>query len=258
MHLTQYLDFAHMLADAADGVARQYFRSPHIHTTLKADDSPVTQADVAIEQALRDMIQHDYPDHGIVGEEQSAYQPDAPWQWVLDPIDGTRAFTCGTPSFTTLIGLMHHQTPALGIISQPITRERWYGATDSHATLNGQPISSSTCSNISHARFATTSPDLFTLEQLRCVKAVQQKAAIQHYGGDAYNYGLLAAGHIDIIMEAGLKPHDIFPLLPVLTGAGATVSDWEGHKLDTSNTHINVIVTANTTLHKQVLDFIHT
>lgn len=258
--LSEYRILADALAERSGEIARQYFRKSTTAATLKADHSPVTQADLAIETELRERIRAQYPQHRIIGEEAGDAGGDSRYCWILDPIDGTRAFACGKPSFTTLIGLLDDGEPVLGIIDQPITGERWVACRGEGGWLatgtEPLPLATSANADMSMARLATTSPYLFTQTQYERFEVLRRATAIHSYGGDAYQYGLLAAGHIDIVVEAGLKPYDILPLLPVLQEAGAAISDWQGNPLipmDPGSGECEVLATANASLHGQVL-----
>jgi histidinol phosphatase-like enzyme (inositol monophosphatase family) len=251
------LPFAHQLADAAAVILCEAFRNHAITAELKGDASPVTAADRAVEQKLRAMIQETYPTHGIVGEEYAAHRPDAEYQWILDPIDGTRAFACGIPTFGTLIGLMHHGEMQLGVMQQAFSGERAVGVKGqpslwSHAGIT-TPMQTSGCNNLAQARFATTSPYLFASHQRPRFEALCAATAIHSYGGDCYNYALLAKGHIDIVVEAGLKPYDIAPLLPIIEGAGGCITDWEGKPLCFDLPSLEVLVAATPALHQAAL-----
>ncbi len=283
--ITTYIDFAHTLADTSTTILSDAFRQPASQATLKDDLSPVTQADKAVEACLREMIMEAYPEHGIIGEEFGNHQPDAPYQWILDPIDGTRAFACGHHSFGTLIGLMHEGKMLLGMLNQPITGERWAGVRGEatryqsvipakagiHCTTKQEPtwipdqvrnddaldIRTSTTHILAQARLATTSPYLFSADEKPLFESLMQQCAILQCGGDCINYGLLASGHIDIVMEAGLKPYDILPLLPILEGAGAVITDWHGAPLELSAKQLNILVSANQPLQKAALAVIN-
>lgn len=217
---------AHALADASGAAIRPYFRAPFAQET-KADASPVTQADKEAEAAIRALLRAHRPDDGVIGEEYGADRPDAERVWVLDPIDGTRAFIAGRPIFGTLIALLEGGKPVLGVIDQPISGERWIGAAGQPTLMNGQPVRTRACHNLSRALFATTAPWLCSgFEQIRA------ETADTLLGGDCYNYALLASGHLDLVVEDGLKLHDFAALLPVIEGAGGRMTDWQGRPLD--------------------------
>ncbi len=221
---------AQQMADASRGIIARYFRQP-CPVDAKPDASPVTQADREVELRIRQMIRATFPDHGIVGEEFADEKPDAAFVWVIDPIDGTRAFIAGRPSFGTLIALLHHDAPVLGLIDQPIVRDRWLGVQGAPTLFNGQPCQVRTCTALSTATLATTGPQYFTAAELPIFTALAAQCSSVLYGGDCHNYGLLASGHLDIVMEAGLKLHDWAALVPIITGAGGRITDWSGQPL---------------------------
>lgn len=221
---------AETMADAAAEIAKKYYRA-EFDIERKADSSPVTQADREIERLLRTMIAAAHPDHGIWGEEEGSHNLDAEWVWVLDPIDGTRAFMSGMPSFATLIGLLHHGKPVLGIIDQAITGDRWLGAAGRSTLMNGRKVATRACRNLDRAFLKATAPDMFTGADIANFFRLSGMVGTTSYGGDAYNYGLLAAGFIDLVVEASNKPHDFLPLVPVIEGAGGVITDWHGAPL---------------------------
>ena len=231
------LDLASALADAAGSVIRPLFRGDWADER-KADRSPVTEADRAAEAAMRRLIEERFPDDGIIGEEYGTRNEGASRQWVLDPIDGTVSFMAGRPIFGTLIALMQDGWPVLGVIDQPIARERWIGQIGEGSTFNGTPVRCRTCPSLQEAVLATSSPHYFTAEQadpyMRLAAAVGGNArqGMIVYGGDCYNYGLVAGGHLDIVCEAGLAIYDYAALVPIIEGAGGTMSDWQGNPLD--------------------------
>jgi inositol-phosphate phosphatase / L-galactose 1-phosphate phosphatase / histidinol-phosphatase len=224
------LALANRLADAARSIARGYFRCP-IAVEQKADRSPVTVADRAIETEMRRMIRAEFPTHGIQGEEFAA-EAGAEFTWVLDPIDGTKSFISGFPLFGSLIALTQGARAVLGIIEAPAMGERWVGIEGQATLCNGAPARVSGCTSIEHARVYSTTTDAFNPERLRRYDAYTSRASIRRYGGDCYLYGLLAAGHCDLVIEAAMKPHDFQALVPVVEGAGGRISDWSGRPLD--------------------------
>jgi inositol-phosphate phosphatase / L-galactose 1-phosphate phosphatase / histidinol-phosphatase len=226
----EFLDMASHLADEAAHIVRRYFRQP-CSVNIKQDKSPVTIADRAVEEALRSIITKHYPDHGIIGEEFDAVQDDADYIWVLDPIDGTRSFMSGKPTFGTLIALLYKGVPVLGLIDQCIVQDRWLGAQGHATTYNATLTKTRACTMISHATIATTGPNYFTAQEWQSYETVRKAAATSIWGGDCYNYGLLASGHIDIIIESGLKLHDFAALVPIVNGAGGLICDWQGAPL---------------------------
>lgn len=230
------LAFAEQLADAAGAAIRPYFRTAHGLET-KADHSPVTLADREAEAAMRALIGATFPDDTVIGEEYGTKHGISGRTWVLDPVDGTRAFVSGRPIFGTLIALMIEGWPALGIIDQPILRERWLGVVGRATLFNGVPARTRRCPALAGAALATTSPHLFDDHQAAHFLALASAAAGGEmrqgpiYGGDCYNYGCLASGQLDIVVEAGLKIHDFAALVPIVEGAGGRMCDWSGDPL---------------------------
>ena len=250
----EFIATAERLADAGGDVVRRYFRQP-VTVDEKSDESPVTIADREAETAMRALISEAYPDHGIIGEEHGAERSDAEFVWVLDPIDGTKAFLTGKPFFGTLIALVRNRVPVLGIIDQPISRERWIGAVGQPTTLNGAPISVRACPGLDQAILNTTGPDLFPGNSLSAFTRVSNRVKRTLYGGDCYQYGLLATGFIDLVVEAGLKPYDFCALIPVIQGAGGIVTDWSGAPLTTASDG-TVVAAGDRAVHKQALDLL--
>ncbi len=225
--LADDIALAQALADAAGAAIRPFFRAP-FEMESKADASPVTEADRAAELAIRSILDTERPADGIIGEEYGITREGASRQWVLDPIDGTRSFIAGRPIFGTLIALMQDGWPILGIIDQPISGERWIGATGHPTQFNRAPTRTRRCAALDQAVLGSTGPQYFegcTGEHF-AILAGQCRDTV--WGGDCYNYALLASGHMDIVVETGLKLHDIAALVPVVEGAGGTMCDWNG------------------------------
>ncbi|GGE38590.1 histidinol-phosphatase [Agaricicola taiwanensis] len=192
---------------------------------------PVTAADRAGEAAMRRLIMETFPSHGIVGEEYGSEHPDAEFVWVLDPIDGTRAFITGLLAWGTLIGLLRGGNPAFGLMHQPFTRERFSGDGGSarYQGPNGnRRLRTRHCPDIAHAVLSATSPAIFDMDEIPAFQRVEARAKHTRYGGDCYAYCMLAAGHIDLVIEAGLQPYDIVALIPIIEGAGGVVTTWDG------------------------------
>lgn len=223
---------AHRLAEAAAAAIRPYYRVAH-GLESKADASPVTLADRAAEAAMRQILAVERPDDGIIGEEYGNEREDAARVWVLDPIDGTTSFIAGRPIFGTLIALCLEGWPVLGVLNQPISGEQWVGVMGKPTTLNGSPVRSRACPELSEALLATTSPHLFSAHEAEYFMALAAQCAHRRiiYGGDCYNYGLLAAGHVDLVVESGLKLYDYAALVPIVEGAGGRMCDWSGEPL---------------------------
>lgn len=227
-----YLDLAHRLADAARPIAEMYFRTP-LDIDAKDDNSPVTIADREIETEMRLIIEETFPTHGILGEEHGTLRGDAEFVWVLDPIDGTKSFITGKPLFGTLIALAQSGKPILGMIDQPINKERWVGAAGHPTTFNGEVVKTRACGDLGKAVMYTTSPLLFPTEGgfLNAYHYLERSVKLPLFGCDCYAYGLLASGFCDIVCETGLNPYDFAALIPVVEGAGGSLTDWDGNPL---------------------------
>lgn len=212
---------------------RPYFRQK-LTIDDKPDLSPVTVADREAEAAMRRLIAARFPDHGIIGEEFGREREDAEFVWVLDPVDGTKSFISGVPLFGTLIALARRGRPILGIIDQPISRERWIGAVSRPTLFNGAPIRCRDCPSLAAATVFATSPDMFVGADKAAFGRVAAAAKLVRFGADCYAYGLLALGFIDLVIEASLKPYDFSAMLPIVEGAGGVASDWNGAPLTTA------------------------
>ena len=226
------LALANRLADAARAAIRPLFRTG-IGSERKGDRTPVTEADRAAEQAMRDLIAAAFPNDAIHGEEFGATTGTSGRTWVLDPIDGTTGFMAGRPIFGTLIALVQEGWPVLGMIDQAILGERWIGITGKPTTFNGQPVRTRPCPSLAEAALATTGPHYFDDHQGEHFMALAAKTDHKRMvmGGDCYNYAMLASGHLDVVCEANLKLHDYAALIPVVEGAGGIMCDWNGDPL---------------------------
>jgi inositol-phosphate phosphatase/L-galactose 1-phosphate phosphatase/histidinol-phosphatase len=251
VELDRFLSLAIDLADAAGEVIRPYFRRP-IAVDDKPDSSPVTIADRAAEAAMRHLIAARFPEHGIIGEEFGPERTEAEFIWVLDPIDGTKSFISGVPLFGTLIALARQGRPILGIIDQPISRERWIGAQGHPTTLNGAPIRCRPCSALAAATMFATSPDMFKGGDAAAFARAAAAAKLARFGADCYAYGLLALGSIDLVIEASLKPYDFSAMVPIVEGAGGIASDWRGMPL-TLTSDGRVLVAGDRGVHQEAL-----
>jgi inositol-phosphate phosphatase/L-galactose 1-phosphate phosphatase/histidinol-phosphatase len=241
--------FAETLADLAREIAREHFRSTTAFE-LKADHSPVTVADRAIELAMRVAIEERFPGHGILGEEMGRLVGDDQL-WVLDPIDGTKAFVTGIPLFGTLIAYLEEEVPKLGVVEMPALGERW-SASLGVTAFGGNPCRTSGCLEIGEARVYTSSPDVFKPEDWQRYERLSQGSAMRRFGGDCYMYGLLASGHIDLVIEASLMPYDYMALVPVVEGAGGVMTDWDGRPLGLKSDG-RVVASASAVLHDRAL-----
>ncbi len=250
--LSQYSAFAAHLADLARPIAKRYFRS-ELTVIDKPDATPVTLADMEIETRIREEITRVYPTHGVLGEEHDSTNLDAEWVWVIDPIDGTKAFTCGKPQFGTLVALCHHGVPVVGVIDQPITAERWIGIKGAGSTFNGVATRASAVRKpLAETIVLVTAPEQFT--GAGAVAFARLKAACKgvYYGGDCYNYALIASGHVDLVVEMGLKTVDFAALVNPIVEAGGVTCDWHGAAL-TLGSDGTIVAAANQALADAVI-----
>ena len=227
-----YIATAHALAERAGAVILPHFRArTAVNHKGGREFDPVTAADRDAEAAIRQMLAEAYSDHGIIGEEFGNERDDAQYCWIIDPIDGTRAFIMGQPLWGTLIGLTENGAPLLGMMDQPFTQERfWSGETESYFRRGGetQIIHVRGCPVLGDAMLASSTPDMFTGANERPYARLAEAVRLRRFGGDCYNYCLLAMGEIDLVVETDLKPFDILPLVPIIERAGGVVSTWEG------------------------------
>ena len=228
--LDSLLTLALHLADAAGAVIRPYFRKP-LAISDKPDLTPVTVADRAAEKTMRALIEARFPKHGILGEEFGRVREDAEFIWTLDPIDGTKSFISGIPLFGTLIALTLDGRSILGVIDQPVLRERWVGVAGRPSTLNGAAIRCRACPTLAAATLFATTPDMFNGEDAACFARVSAAAKLTRFGADCYAYGLVATGFVDLVLEASLKPYDFCAMVPIVEGAGGVATDWRGRSL---------------------------
>ena len=235
--MTEYELFAVELAREAARVSLPYFRGAYEEADKGGPGAfdPVTQADREAEEAIRTLIAARYPDHGVIGEEYGEDRPDADLVWILDPIDGTRAFVAGLPLWTNLIALRTGGRPTVGVIGQPYLDEIFLGGPSGARLLKGGTEASLAvrpCPRLTEAIIATTDPDLFTGAELGAWTQVRAAARLARLGCDAYAYAMLAAGRIDLVAESGLKVWDWSALVPVIEAAGGEVTNWRGETPD--------------------------
>jgi histidinol phosphatase-like enzyme (inositol monophosphatase family) len=232
---------AEAAADVAGAVIRPYFRAG-LAADLKGDASPVTIADRSAELAIRAVLGERFPEHGILGEEFGPRNPEARYRWVLDPIDGTRAFITGRPVFGTLIALLDGDTPILGVIDQCVTGERWIGARGRPTSFRG-PFGGAAgcrpCATLAEAELSCTSTEVFDADHLARWERLHGAVRRTSFGGDCYAYGLLALGQLDVVAEATMKIWDWAALVPVIEGAGGSLTDWQGQPLRPDNAGFN-------------------
>jgi len=234
--IPKLLSFADRLADAARAAILPCFRAAHGCAHKGGDRfDPVTDADTAAERAMRALIERELPEHRVLGEEYGGELATRGYQWILDPIDGTRAFISGLPTWGVLIGLYHDGAPLIGAMDQPYLDERYRGwispgFSGANVTARGvtKPLKTRACASLSEATLSTTDPYLFAGAEAAAFARVRGEAKLTRYGYDCYAYCMLAAGHIDCVIENGLKPFDIAALIPIVTGAGGGITSWDG------------------------------
>lgn len=225
--LARLLAFAEELAEAARGIARAAFRRP-LEVEDKPDATPVTEVDRRIEEVLRGRIAAAFPAHGVLGEEHEALRPAAEWVWVLDPIDGTKAFASGNPLFTTLIGLARAGEPVLGVIDAPALGERWSAHLGGIARHDGRPCRVRRPVDLSRAVLYAGAPETFCGRGEGVLERLRGSVRWTKYQADGYAYGLLAAGFVDLVVESDLGPHDLCALAPIVRASGGVFEDWCG------------------------------
>jgi len=231
------LNFALSLAKASGELVLPFYRRPIAIEDKNlakgvAGFDPVTAADKAVEELIRREVERRFPDHGILGEEYGSTRPDAPYQWIIDPIDGTRSFMMGLPTWGTLIALTHQGVPVLGVMGQPFTGEVFWSTrlgARTQGPLGELALAVRPCSGLAEAVLGSTHPSLFrTSRQLQRFEAVAGKVKLARYGGDCYLYALLAAGMVDLIVEANLQSFDVAALIPIIERAGGIITTWAG------------------------------
>jgi histidinol phosphatase-like enzyme (inositol monophosphatase family) len=246
-----FIDFAQSLADDARRILKSHINQS-FDTRIKPDRSFVTSLDLEIEAHLRRRILIQYPEHGILGEEQDSTRIDADWVWVLDPIDGTAPFIAGIPVYGTLIALAWKGAPVLGVMDFPATSDRWLGCKGEKTLHNGQPCKTRRGLPLHDAIQCVMNPDFFDAEETHVLQVFKPKTAWRIYGGSALSYGQLASGRMDIAIDSRLKVHDFAAFVPVLEGAGGVITDWEGQPL-TLGSGPRVLAAGDPVLHAEAL-----
>jgi len=261
--------FVERLADVSGEAILPFFR-----TAIAADDKsssgvfdPVTEADRAAEIAMRRLIEQSFPSHGIIGEEFGSKNADAEYVWVLDPIDGTKSFICGFPTWGTLIGLSHRGAPCYGMMHQPFTRERFsgdgaaaYWRGPSRRTTSGakeelerRRLRVRACDSLAKAALMTTSPLLIDPALRENFHRVEREVRLPRYGGDCYAYCALASGHVDLVIETNLNAYDIVALIPIVEGAGGIVTTWSGESAEKGG---SIIAAGDRRVHEAALELL--
>ena len=260
MGAVDFAAFVEMLGDAASETILPFFR-----TAIGTEDKnkggrfdPVTEADRAAEVAMRRMIEAQFPGHGIIGEEFGSIRGDAEYVWVLDPIDGTKAFISGLPTWGVLIGLLHQGRPCYGMMVQPFTQERFVGdGTKAHwrgtglgSSRGSRRLGVRRCPTLKDATMMTTSPLLFSGDKLDALRRLEAEARLSRYGVDCYAFAMLAAGHVDCVIETGVQSYDVVALIPIVEGAGGVMTTWKGGDAAKGG---DVVACGDRRLHEEVL-----
>jgi myo-inositol-1(or 4)-monophosphatase len=255
------IDFAAFVNDLATVSGETIL--PFFRTALSVEDKgrhgsfdPVTAADRAAETAMRTLIRRTFPNHGIIGEEYGPERPDAEYIWMLDPIDGTKSFISGMPAWGTLIALLRSGEPVFGMMNQPFTRECFSGdGAKAHyrGPAGARDLRVRPCTELADAVLFTTSPLLMNAGDREIFGRVEQAVRLSRYGGDCYAYCMLAAGHVDLVIETELKPYDVVPLVPIITGAGGVITTWQG---GTPNAGGRIVAAGDKRVHAAALEML--
>jgi histidinol phosphatase-like enzyme (inositol monophosphatase family) len=259
MGAVDFAAFVDELADVAGEAILPFFRTALSieNKKLKGTFDPVTAADRAAEAAMRALIRKQFPAHGIVGEEFEDVKSDAPYTWVLDPIDGTKSFIAGMPVWGTLIGLCRDDMPVYGMMAQPFIGERFTGDGAS-AKYRGpagvRKLMTRKCASLDDALLFTTSPHLFSPEEKELYDRVEKNVRLPRYGGDCYAYCMVAAGTVDLVIEAGLDAYDIVALIPIIEGAGGIVTNWQGESATNGG---RIIAAGDKRMHEAALELLN-
>lgn len=258
--VSEYAVFAQRLADAARAQTLPRFRADGaVFNKAGLWYDPVTDADREAERVVSEMVERVYPRHGFIGEEFGERSCGDPLCWIVDPVDGTRAFVTGSPTWATLIALEHEGESILGLIDQPYTDERWVafdGAAEFLHAGKQKICNTSRQTDLSKARIATTDPraqGCFSDTEAAAFFRLSQATRLARFSMDAYAYGLLALGQIDIVAEAGLQHHDFAALAPVVRAAGGVITDWRGEPINAGGDG-RVLAAATPELHEAALE----
>jgi myo-inositol-1(or 4)-monophosphatase len=259
MTAIDFAAFVDELAAVSGEAIRPFFRSAlSIENKSRGGGfDPVTAADRTAETAMRTLIKKTFPAHGIIGEEFPAEQPDAEYVWILDPIDGTKSFICGLPAWGTLIALTRRGEPIYGMMHQPFTAEHFSGdgtGARYRGPAGNRVLQTRACAALADAIMLTTSPLLMNEADRRSFGRVEQAVRLSRYGGDCYAYCVLAAGHVDLVIETELKPHDVLPLIPIIEGAGGIITTWENGRAHNGG---RIVAAGDRRVHAQALDVLN-
>ena len=247
-----YKNFCKELANVSSTIIKKYFRKK-ITVEAKDDKSPVTVVDKKAEEAMREKILKQYPDHGIIGEEFGISNEQAEYKWVLDPIDGTKSFICGAYSFGTLIALLKNGKPIIGVYNHPILNDFLIGD-NKETRINGEKTHVRNCTDLRSATLLTT--DHLNIEKYKDINrftSLIRKVKLYRNWGDCYGYYLLATGFADIMIDPIMSPWDLLPLIPIVIGAGGVITDYSGHNPINGNS----IIAASPTIHSAVISILN-
>ena len=255
-NINELVNFAIMLANESGKIINKFFRS-NISVTYKKDNTQVTNVDFEIERLFTKLIKNKFRNHQVIGEELSNKIEDknSDIRWIIDPIDGTKAFIHGKPTFGTLIAAYKNNFPLLGIIDQPILGERWISF-DNMTTFNGKKVKCSDKTDLNKAAMEATSPLMFSQNSFQKFMKVANEVDTIGWGSDCYAYGMMANGYIDIICEDNMKFWDFAALIPIIQGSGGIITDWEGKMLD-ENSKGKVLASANKEIHEKALKILN-
>ena len=250
----QLIKLANKCADASGKIIKKYFRKK-IKINLKKDNTPFTKADIEAEKIIRELILKQEPNCGFVGEETGTVNMNREYCWVVDPLDGTKSFITGKPSFGTLIGLLKNNKPVLGILNQPILNERWVGIAGVETKYNNKKVRVRKCKSIKGAKMYATSPMMFQERNKKIYKNVRAKIGECLFGADCYSHGLMSLGFVDVILEANLKPWDYIASASIISGAGGKITDWNNNDLNLQSDG-RILATGDSNIHKQIIKII--
>lgn len=253
---SELLSFAEKCADAAREIIGPRYRRG-VPVDYKSDASPVTEADRAVEARIRELVAEVYPSHGVIGEEYGADERPGEPCWIIDPIDGTKAFVTGRPLFGTLLGLLVDKEPVMGVLDAPAMGERWVGANGMATKFNGEEVHGCARARLSDANLSSTSPDMFDATERPRFESLSRSCRFRVFGGDCYAYGLVASGHVDIVVEASMNAYDYLPLVPIVNGAGGVMTDWDGTPLSLTSSSGRVLAAGNDSLHRACVEILN-
>ncbi len=251
--MKHYLTKALEITEKAQEIPLRHFRR-QLRVSHKSDHSPVTEADRDTEAFLRDALQRAFPDHGILGEEFAPSQGRGGLDWIIDPIDGTRAFISGMPLFGLLLGLLENGRPRLGVVRMPALGEVWAGD-GARATLDGAALAVSGCGDLNRAMLYVNEADKILRDAPGSLARLLRAGRDRRFGYDCYPHLLLAAGHVDAVVDYDLKPFDYLPLVPIVTGAGGVIGDWRGAPLGPDSDG-RVLAAASPALQAQLVELL--